>query len=219
MSSYRTAALTTLSYCESIACSNASWHAFSPHRSVKVVATLPGRSLTNSAYACGGRFSKAHAWRHRWSSGSVCFPEWGCVAAAFFAAPFSGGSPLLVAVGSAVWGFTVGAASKNEQALLKLMASAMAAIKMIVPEKFTVSPLRNWSWWPAFVPAVEQRKGRLDRAAHRGSFLPCRRWCWWLEQNLRCGHGATHHPWGPLGHWQTSREMPQILALGARRAP
>ena len=27
-----------------------------------------------------------------------------------------------------------------------------------------------------------------------------------LEQNLRCGHGATPHPWGPLGQWQTSRE-------------
>ena len=36
VSSYRTAALSTLSHCESIACSNASWHAFSPHRSVKV---------------------------------------------------------------------------------------------------------------------------------------------------------------------------------------
>ena len=60
------------------------------------------------------------------------------------------------------WWFTSGAASKNEQAVPKLMASATAASKMIFRGKFTVSPSRNWSWWLAFVPAVEQRKGRLE---------------------------------------------------------
>ena len=28
-----------------------------------------------------------------------------------------------------------------------------------------------------------------------------------LEQNLRWGHGTTPHPWGPLGQWQTSRNL------------
>ena len=34
-----------------------------------------------------------------------------------------------------------------------------------------------------------------------------------LEQNLRCGHGATPHPWGPLGQWQTSREDIEAIPL------
>ena len=90
-----------------------------------------------------------HAWHHRWSSGIVCFLGWGCVAAALFAAPFSGGSALLfaslVAVGSAFWWFTSGVASKNEQAVPKLMASVTAVSNMIFRGKFTVSPFRNRS--------------------------------------------------------------------------
>ena len=88
------------------------------------------------------------------------------MAAALFAAPFPGGGALLVAsfvaVGSAFWWFTAGVASKNEQAVPKLMASATVASKMFFRGKFTVSPSRNWSWWLAFVPVVEQRKGRLE---------------------------------------------------------
>ena len=72
------------------------------------------------------------------------------MAAALFVAPFSGGSVLLVAslvaVGSAVWWFTAGVASKDEQAVPKLMASATAASNMIFHEKVTVSPFRNRSW-------------------------------------------------------------------------
>ena len=35
---------------------------------------------------------------------------------------------------------------------------------------------------------------------------------------LRCGHGATHHPWGPLGRWQTSRECHRFLHWGYAEA-
>ena len=35
-----------------------------------------------------------------------------------------------------------------------------------------------------------------------------------LEQNLRWGHGATPHPWGPLGQWQISRECHRFLRWG-----
>ena len=40
-----------------------------------------------------------------------------------------------------------------------------------------------------------------------------------LEQNLRCGHGATPHPLGIVGLVANFQGMPQILALEPRRAP
>ena len=34
------------------------------------------------------------------------------------------------------------------------------------------------------------------------------------DTELRTAHGATHHPWGPFGQWQTSRECPGFLRWG-----
>ena len=31
---------------------------------------------------------------------------------------------------------------------------------------------------------------------------------------LRCGHGSTLYPWGPLGQWQTLEGVPQFLRWG-----
>ena len=33
-------------------------------------------------------------------------------------------------------------------------------------------------------------------------------------QNYAQPHGATPHPWEPLGQWQTSRECPKSLRWG-----
>ena len=38
------------------------------------------------------------------------------------------------------------------------------------------------------------------------------------EAELRCGHGATSHPWGPLGRWQTSVELRRFLRWGHAEA-
>ena len=45
-------------------------------------------------------------------------------------------------------------------------------------------------------------KGRLDRAAQRGSFLPRRRWCWWPKQN----YAVARVPLTALGdHWASGK--------------
>ena len=48
---------------------------------------------------------------------------------------------------------------------------------------------------------VQQLESNLEEEGNAGA-------------ELRCGHGATHHPWGPLGQWQTSRECHRFLRWG-----
>ena len=45
---------------------------------------------------------------------------------------------------------------------------------------------------------VQQLESNLEEEGNAGA-------------ELRCGHGATHHPCGPLDRWQTSRECLRFL--------